>query len=90
VIDFAVRETGPASATPPEAAVHCGENAVVSDTQIFRNSFSESWRVIFSLKPKAGNKDSVDIQCALKRGAATLTETWIYHWSPPLTKMKAE
>jgi glucans biosynthesis protein len=90
VIDFVVQETGPASGTPPEAVVHCGENAVVSNTQIFRNSFSESWRVIFSLKPKAGNKDSVDIQCALKRGVETLSETWIYHWSQPPVKKRPE
>ena len=90
VIDFGIRENGSSATTPPQAVVQCGENATVSNTQIFRNTFSESWRVIFSLKPKAGNKESVDIQCAVKRGAETLSETWKYLWNPPQPKTKSE
>ena len=90
VIDFTANESGPSASTPPQAFVHCGDNAVISDTQVFRNGISESWRVVFSLKPKAENKDSVDIQCAVKRGTETLSETWIYHWNPPSTKPKSE
>ena len=41
------------------------------------------WRALLKMEPKEGNKDPVDIRCALKRGEEILSETWTYHWSPP-------
>lgn len=86
VIDFDGKNGGLEANGPPQAIVHCGENAVISDLQVFKNTLGKSWRVIFSLKPRAENKDFVDIQCALKWEGQTLGETWTYHWNPPLTK----
>jgi periplasmic glucans biosynthesis protein len=83
VIDFGEKNNAIATEAPPEPFVRCGENATVSDAQVFRNTVSKSWRVIFSLNPKAELKNSVDIQCGLKRGDQILTETWTYRWNPP-------
>jgi glucans biosynthesis protein len=82
VVDFDGTNSGIDTEEPPEAVVRCGENATISDTQVFKNSVSKSWRVIFSLKPKAENKNSIDISCALKRGEQPLGETWTYRWNP--------
>jgi glucans biosynthesis protein len=82
VIDFDGTNSGIESESFPQAMVHCGENATIGDTQVFKSMLSKSWRVIFSLKPKAENKNYVDIQCALKRGDQTLGETWTYRWNP--------
>jgi glucans biosynthesis protein len=90
VIDFEAKNSGLGTNQPPRAVVSCGENALISDTQVFKNLLSESWRVIFSLKPKAGNNDSVDIQCALKRGDQPLSETWVYQWNPPAKRRASE
>lgn len=84
VIDFA----GPKlvelpDTTPPRAVASCSPNAAIADSQVFRNSFAGTWRVILKLQPKPENKDPVDLRCTLNRGEEVLTETWTYLWSPP-------
>ena len=84
VIDFA----GPRLAAipeqnPPQAVTSCGQNATISECQVFFNPQDHSWRVILKLLPKPGNKDPVDLRCALKVGDETVSETWSYLWSPP-------
>ena len=61
----------------------CGQNATISECQVFFNPQDHSWRVILKLLPKPGNKDPVDLRCALKVGDETVSETWSYLWSPP-------
>ena len=55
----------------------------VREQLFYYNRFSDSWRVVLKLEPKADNKDPVDIRCTLQKGEEVLTETWTYHWSPP-------
>ncbi len=85
---FAIDFTGPKLTaipdnSPPQAILNCSTNAAIVDSQVFRNSFSDSWRVMLKLEPRPGNKDPVDIRCTLKKGEEVLSETWTYHWSPP-------
>jgi len=68
---------------PPEPIASCSDNAVIVENQVFHNSFSNTWRVMLKLQPKAGNTDSVDIRCTLKKGKEVVSETWTYLWSPP-------
>jgi periplasmic glucans biosynthesis protein len=82
VIDFDGRFTGIETGEPPQAVIQCGDNAVITDTQVFKNTVSKSWRVVFSLKPTAENQNPVDIQCRLVKGDQTISETWIYRWNP--------
>ena len=68
---------------PPQPIASCSENAVIVENQVFRNPFSNTWRVMLKLEPKAGNTDPVDIRCTLKKGKEVISETWTYLWSPP-------
>ncbi|HWI57784.1 MAG TPA: glucan biosynthesis protein G [Bacillota bacterium] len=66
----------------PQAIASCSDNAVIAESQVFRNTFNGTWRVMLKLSPKASNKDPVDLRCTLKKGEEVLTETWTYLWSP--------
>ncbi|HYG23635.1 MAG TPA: glucan biosynthesis protein G [Verrucomicrobiae bacterium] len=84
---FSIDFSGPklntlAENAPPQAIASCSENASIVDAQVFRNPFKACWRVMLTIKPKEGNKDSVDIRCTLKKGEEVLSETWTYLWSP--------
>ncbi|HET7626400.1 MAG TPA: glucan biosynthesis protein G, partial [Verrucomicrobiae bacterium] len=68
--------------SPPEAVTSCSTNATIAETQVFRNPFKSSWRVIIKMDPKPDNKDPVDLRCTLKKDDETLSETWTYLWSP--------
>jgi glucans biosynthesis protein len=68
---------------PPQAVASCSSNAVIVYNEVFRNPFSNTWRVILKLEPKTDNHDTVDLRCTLKKGEDVLTETWTYLWSPP-------
>ena len=83
VLDF----TGPKldirpDAPTPQAIASCSTNAAIV-SQVFRNPFCNSWRVVLKMEPKPGNKDPVDIRCTLQNGEEVLSETWTYLWSPP-------
>jgi len=84
---FAIDFAGPklntlSESTPPEAVSSCSTNAVIVESQVFRNPFKSSWRVMLKMEPKPGNKDPVDLRCTLKKGEEVLSETWTYLWSP--------
>ncbi len=68
--------------SPLQAISNCSENAVITESQVFRNPYERTLRAIIKFEPKAGNTDPVDLRCTLKSGEEVLTETWTYHWSP--------
>jgi periplasmic glucans biosynthesis protein len=69
---------------PPEAIANCSTNATfVDSSQVLRNSFLKTWRVILKMQPKPGNANPVDLRCTLQQGTNILSETWTYQWSPP-------
>ncbi|MDQ3621827.1 MAG: glucan biosynthesis protein G [Verrucomicrobiota bacterium] len=68
---------------PPQAVVNCGENARIYETQVLKNTFNNTWRVMLKFEPKADNKEPVDLRCTLKKGEDNVSETWVYLWSPP-------
>jgi len=69
--------------SPPRAISSCSPNAVVVENQVFRNPFSDSWRVMLKIEPKPDHQGAVDLRCTLQKGEEVLSETWTYHWSPP-------
>lgn len=79
VIDF----DGPNMDPAPEIVLHVGDNASTSDAQVTRNEARQSWRVVFSLTPKAGEHEEVNIECALKSAGKDVSEIWKYQWTPP-------
>jgi glucans biosynthesis protein len=83
-LDFA----GPALAKipagePPEAVVHCSENAKIYETQVIWNPLNRTWRVVLKFEPQANDKDPVDLRCTLQKNGQPVSETWAYLWSPP-------
>lgn len=68
---------------PPRAVANCSTNGVIAENQVFFNPHGNSWRVMLQLAPKLGNKDPIELRCALKKGEEVLSETWTYLWSPP-------
>jgi len=70
------------AAEPPEAAVSCGPNAKIYETQVLRNVCDNTWRVILKFEPQPDNRDPVELRCALKRQGKAVSETWAYLWSP--------
>jgi glucans biosynthesis protein len=69
--------------TSPVAVTSCSTNAAIVETQVFRNAPQKTWRVFMNMQPKAGNRQPVDLRCALKAGDRTESETWVYRWTPP-------
>jgi glucans biosynthesis protein len=41
------------------------------------------WRAMFDVVPPDAKTDPIDIRMFLRSGDRTLTETWLYQWSPP-------
>jgi glucans biosynthesis protein len=68
---------------PPLAIANCSTNAAIVDNLVFRNPFLGMWRAILKMQPKPGNNDPVDLRCTLQKGTNSLSETWMYQWSPP-------
>ncbi len=80
VVDF---EGGPLSALEKNdetvaADVTCSSGEV-SFVACYSNKADESWRAIFDFKPAGA--EPVDMRLYLRKGDATLTETWLYQFS---------
>ena len=82
VIDFDIPSLA-SEQDPPKADTSCSENAALTETQLYWNPATKTWRVILHMAPKAGNQDPVDLRCTLKKGNDAISETWTYLWSPP-------
>jgi periplasmic glucans biosynthesis protein len=83
VIDFEVNEKLPLTGEAPKADVKAGESAEVTHVQVFKNEIGKTWRVIFSLSPKAQSDALVDIRCALNAGGQVASEVWTYQCKLP-------
>jgi glucans biosynthesis protein len=88
MIDFEANEALPLSGENPKADVKASENGTVEHVQVFKNEIGKSWRVIFSLTPKANDPGLVDIRCALNAGGRVASEVWDYQWKPLLKNLK--
>jgi periplasmic glucans biosynthesis protein len=45
-----------------------------------KNGVTGGWRVLFDLRP--GGDGPVELRCVLRLADETLTETWVYQWTP--------
>ncbi|MGO8701625.1 MAG: glucan biosynthesis protein [Limisphaerales bacterium] len=82
VIDFSLPQVALDGKAPAIAAI-CGTNGTVAQEQIFPNPMEKTWRVILDVLPKPGQREPLDVNCALKKGNEEVSETWTYHWTPP-------
>jgi glucans biosynthesis protein len=84
IIDFAGPGLDHLSETnAPEIIANCSDNAAILNSQVNRVPELGTWRAVLKLQPKQGNINPVDLRCTLMRGTNTLSETWVYQWSPP-------
>jgi periplasmic glucans biosynthesis protein len=88
VIDFDGSESLPLASQIPKVDVTASPNAAISHVQVFKNEIGKTWRVIFSLSPKANDDALVDIRCALNAGGRVVSERWNYQWKPLSNKSK--
>jgi glucans biosynthesis protein len=82
VVDFEggeLRELGADAKVEPEITV--GEGARLHHATVQRNPINGTWRVAFTLRPDTPARP-VELRCFLRRGAASLTETWSFLWQP--------
>ncbi|QRO02553.1 glucan biosynthesis protein [Archangium violaceum] len=70
---------GPEGAGPVEPVITASKGQVLHPIAQ-RNDVTGGWRVTFELVPQAGAP--AELRCFLRRGSATLTETWSYLWTP--------
>ena len=43
----------------------------------------KGWRAVFDIQPTDDSVEPIDIRLFLRAGGRTLTETWLYQWTPP-------
>jgi glucans biosynthesis protein len=92
VIDFAGAQLDSLPADKPvEGVVTVGPGAKFVEQQVYKNSFTGGWRLVFQIlpdealsadkdRPKA--KEPVELRAFLKLGENVLTETWSYASEP--------
>ncbi|HEX4478406.1 MAG TPA: glucan biosynthesis protein D [Polyangiaceae bacterium] len=83
VVDFAgksLSELGPGAQVVPVATPSRGKVELVSAHPIAE---LKGYRVEFDLVPDDMKPDPIDVRLVLRKDGRTLTETWLYQWSPP-------
>jgi periplasmic glucans biosynthesis protein len=80
LIDFAGGQLEDIPADAPvavEVSVFAGQ---VLDPRVRKNEITGGWRVAFDLRPDGDGP--VELRCLLRLEGRTLTETWVYQWTP--------
>lgn len=83
VVDFAGGELARIAANAgvePVIAASRGEIAITSARPLTSVS---GYRAMFDLKPTDDSIEPIDLRLHLRSGQQTLTETWLYQWTPP-------
>jgi periplasmic glucans biosynthesis protein len=92
VIDFAGGKLAKlASGQPVAAVVSVDGSAKLVEQQVYKNSFTGGWRLVFQIKPEeqqgmdrvlSQKQPPVELRAYLKEGNNILTETWSYTYLP--------
>jgi len=92
VIDFAGGKLAKlASDKPVAAVVSIGSNARLVEKQVYKNSVTDGWRLVFQIKPEeqpgmdrmlSQQRPPIELRAYLKEGSNVLTETWSYTYLP--------
>lgn len=81
VVDFTSENLRALSKHAPVEAEISASHGRVLNTVVQKNTLTNDWRLSFDLEP-GKNEGPVDLRAYLKAGKETLSETWIYQWSP--------
>jgi len=79
VLEFSGGELSRLGDALPVADVWVGKPGSISDVQVQKNSFNDTWRVSFVASSTQKNKP-VELRCALTLEGRPLTETWTMTW----------
>ncbi|MBP1741179.1 MAG: periplasmic glucan biosynthesis protein MdoG, partial [Deltaproteobacteria bacterium] len=92
VVDFTGTQLDTVPADKPvEGVVTVGSGAKFLEQQVYKNSFTGGWRLVFQILPdealstdkdRPKIKDPVELRAFLKLGDNVLTETWSYAYEP--------
>lgn len=81
IVDFAGGELDGLDLAQPVKAELSADNGQVEAVTVQRIAQTGAWRVAFVVTPKVGKKP-VDMHCYLTLYGESLTETWVYQWTP--------
>lgn len=79
VLEFSGGELSRLGDKLPVADVWIGKPGSISDVQVQKNSFNNTWRVSFVASSTQKNKP-IELRCALTLDGRPLTETWTMTW----------
>jgi glucans biosynthesis protein len=80
VIDFVGGRLADIPASVPVEPVISVVAGEVIEPIARKNGVTGGWRVLFDLRP--GGDGPVELRCVLRLADETLTETWVYQWTP--------
>ncbi len=83
VVDFSggeLGQLGPTAGVEPVITASRGEVEITSARPLASVS---GYRAMFDLKPMDASTDPIDLRLYLRLGERTLSETWLYQWTPP-------
>jgi glucans biosynthesis protein len=80
MIDFVGGRLEDIPAGVPVEAVMSVVAGEVIEPSARKNEVTGGWRVLFDLRPEGDRP--VELRCVLRLGDETLTETWVYQWTP--------
>jgi glucans biosynthesis protein len=81
LLDFAGGELDGLDPAQPVKAELSADNGQVEAVTVQRIAQTGAWRVAFVVTPKVAKKP-VDVHCYLTLYGESLSETWIYQWTP--------
>jgi glucans biosynthesis protein len=80
VIDFAGGQLQQMPGDAPLEAVVSVLGGEIIEPSARKNEVTGGWRAAFDLRPDGDGP--VELRCALRAAERTLTETWVYQWTP--------
>jgi periplasmic glucans biosynthesis protein len=92
IVDFAGGKLAKLPPGEPVAAVvSVDSNAKLVEKQVYKNSFTGGWRLVFQIKPEeqqgmdrmlSQKRPPIELRAYLKEGNNSITETWSYTYLP--------
>jgi glucans biosynthesis protein len=88
MVDFTATVPPPSAAIEPVLLVSRGtvEGATARVLRIGDAAGATRYRAVFDVVPPDDSTARIEIRMFLRSGGQPLTETWLYHWSPPAAK----
>ncbi|HKP63444.1 MAG TPA: glucan biosynthesis protein D [Polyangiales bacterium] len=85
VVDFAASTPPPSAAIEPVVQVSRGTVELASARVLKTGAAADPtrYRAVFDVVPPDDSTHEIELRMFLRSGGQPLTETWLYHWTPP-------